>query len=305
MKALQDLEIFVRTVDSGSLSASARALHITPAAASAALKRLEAELQATLLVRSTRSLRVTPEGALFLEHCRSALNTLEQGRQALFTGRRQVQGVLRLSASSDLGRNLLVPWLDAFGQQHPQVRFRLQLSDRMADVYTDPVDAAFCYGEPPDSKLVALPVAPENRRVLCASPAYLAQRGIPQTPQELTEHDGLCFMLGQDIDDRWSFWRDGQESIVRVCGGHIANDGDVVRRWAVAGRGVAYKAQIDVADDLAQGRLVALCTDWLTEPAPLYMVLPARGQLTPALRLLREFVALQCEGLQAPKSAGL
>jgi DNA-binding transcriptional LysR family regulator len=302
MKALQDLEIFVRTVDSGSLSAAARALGITPAAASAALMRLEAELQATLLIRSTRSLRVTPEGALFLEHCRSALSTLRDGQQALFTGRRQVHGVLRLAASSDLGRNLLVPWLDAFGQQHPQVRFRLQLSDRMTTVYAEPVDAAFVYGEPADSNLVALPVAPDNRRVLCASPAYLAQRG---TPQELTDHDGLCFMRGQDVNDRWSFWRDGVETIVHVRGGHIANDGDVVRRWAVAGRGVAFQSRIDVANDLAQGRLVPLCTDWLTEPAPLYMVLPDGRQLTPALRLLREFVASQCEALQGSKNAGL
>jgi DNA-binding transcriptional LysR family regulator len=305
MKALQDLEIFVRTVDSGSLSATARALGITPAAASAALKRLEAELQATLLVRSTRSLRVTPEGALFLEHCRSALGTLRDAQQALFTGRMPVHGMLRLAAPSDLGRNLLVPWLDAFERQHPQVRFQLQLSDRIADVRSDPVDAAFVYGEPPDSNLVALPVAPDNRCVLCASPAYLAQRGTPQSPQELTDHDGLCFMRGQDVKDRWSFWRDGEESIVHVRGGHIANDGDVVRRWAVAGRGVAYKSRIDIADDLALGRLTPLCTDWLTEPAPLYMVLPDRRQLTPALRLLHEFVALQCAALQGSKNAGL
>lgn len=305
MKALQDLEIFVRTVDSGSLSATARALKITPAAASAALKRLETELQATLFVRSTRSLRLTTEGALYLEHCRAALTTLREGQQALFTGRTQVSGVLRLAASSDLGRNLLVPWLDAFEQQHPQVRFRLQLSDCMAKMYSDPVDAAFRYGEPPDSSLVALPLAPDNRRVLCASPAYLEQRGTPRAPQDLTDHDCLCFMIGQDVNDRWSFWRDGQETIVRVRGGHVANDGDVIRRWAVAGRGVAYTARIDIAGDLAHGRLVALCTDWLTEPMPLYMVLPDRCQLTPALRLLREFVALQCEGLKVPKSAGL
>lgn len=305
MKALQDLEIFVRTVDSGSLSATARALGITPAAASAALKRLESELQATLLLRSTRSLQVTPEGALFLERCRLALNTLKEGRQELFTGRRQVHGLLRLAASSDLGRNLLVPWLDAFEAQHPQVRFRLQLSDRMPNVHSDSVDAAFCYGEPPDSSLVALPVAPENRRVLCASPAYLALRGTPQTPQQLSGHDGLCFIFGQDVNDRWRFWKGGQETIVRVRGGHVANDGDVVRRWAVAGRGVAYKARIDIADDLAHGRLVALCTDWLTEPAPLCMVLPHGRPLTPALRLLREFVALHCEALKTPGSAGL
>ena len=175
MKALQDLDIFVRTVDTGSLSATARALDITPAAASAALKRLEAELHAPLLVRSTRSLRLTPEGSLFLEHARLALATLGEGMQALSTGRHQVQGVLRLAASSDMGRNVLLPWLDAFQARHPQLRYRLTLSDRMSNLFSEPVDAAFRHGKPRDSSLVALPVAPNNRRVLVASPAYVQQ----------------------------------------------------------------------------------------------------------------------------------
>lgn len=313
MKALQDLDIFVRTVDSGSLSATARALDITPAAASAALKRLEAELHTTLLVRSTRSLRLTPEGSLFLEHCRSALNTLRDGQLALGTGRQQVQGTLRLAASSDMGRNLLLPWLDQFQTQHPQVRFRLQLSDRMANMFSEPVDAAFRHGAPPDSSLVALPVAPTNRRILCASPAYLAARGTPTTPHDLAGHDCLCFMLGSEVNDRWSFWPQGEEEsqkpgknpgqkqapevVVHARGGHVTNDGDVVRRWALAGRGIAYKAWLDVAEDLNAGRLVALCPGWQTEPVPIYMVLPDRRQLTPALRLLREFVAQRCAAL--------
>lgn len=297
MKALQDLDIFVRTVDTGSLSATARALDITPAAASAALKRLEAELQATLLVRSTRSLRLTPEGALFLEHARLALATLGEGQQALSTGRHQVQGVLRLAASSDMGRNVLLPWLDDFQDQNPQVRFRLSLSDRMANMYSEPVDAAFRHGKPPDSNLVALPVAPHNRRVLVASPEYLRVHGTPATPQALVDHDCLCFVLGGEVNDRWNFSRNGQALTVKVQAGHVTNDGDVVRRWALAGRGVAYKAWIDVAHDLAAGRLVTLCPDWQTEPMPLYMVLPDRRQLTPALRLLREFVTAACAAL--------
>jgi len=297
MKALQDLDIFVRTVDTGSLSATARALDITPAAASAALKRLEAELQVSLLVRSTRSLRLTPEGAVFLEHARLALTTLGEGQQALSTGRHQVQGVLRLAASSDMGRNVLLPWLEDFQDQHPQVRFRLTLSDRMANMYSEPVDAAFRHGKPRDSSLVALPVAPGNRRVLVASPGYLQAHGTPATPQALAEHDCLCFMLAGEVNDRWTFARDGQALAVRVQGGHVTNDGDVVRRWALAGRGVAYKAWIDVAHDLAAGRLVALCPEWETEHVPLYMVLPDRRQLTPALRLLREFVAQACATL--------
>lgn len=301
MKALQDLDIFVRTVDTGSLSATARALDITPAAASAALKRLEAEVQAPLLVRSTRSLRLTPEGALFLEHARLALGTLGEGLQALSTGRHQVQGVLRLAASSDMGRNVLLPWLDAFQDRHPQLRYRLTLSDRMANMFSEPVDAAFRHGKPRDSSLVALPVAPHNRRVLVASPAYLAQRGAPASPQELVDHDCLCFMLGEEVNDRWTFRRGSEAQQVRVQGGHVCNDGDVVRRWALAGRGIAYKAWVDVAQDVAQGRLQLLCPQWDTEPVPVYMVLPDRRQLTPGLRLLREFVARACaDWPQAP-----
>ncbi|WP_294770128.1 LysR family transcriptional regulator [uncultured Rhodoferax sp.] len=304
MKALQDLDIFVRTVDTGSLSATARALDITPAAASAALKRLEAELHAPLLVRSTRSLRLTPEGSLFLEHARLALATLGEGMQALSTGRHQVQGVLRLAASSDMGRNVLLPWLDAFQARHPQLRYRLTLSDRMSNLFSEPVDAAFRHGKPRDSSLVALPVAPNNRRVLVASPAYVQQHGAPATPQDLAAHDCLCFVLGEEVNDRWTFRRGDDALVVRAQGGHVCNDGDVVRRWALAGRGVAYKAWVDVAQDVVQGRLQLLCPEWDTEPVPLYMVLPDRRQLTPGLRLLREFVAEACAAWPQPPAVG-
>jgi DNA-binding transcriptional LysR family regulator len=297
MKALQDLEIFVRTVDTGSLSATARSLDLTPAAASAALKRLEEELQAPLFVRSTRSLRLTREGEVFLAHCRPALAALRDAQLELASGRQQVRGMLQLAAPSDFGRNLLLPWLEAFQQMHPEIQYRLHLSDRVTNVYSDLVDAAFRQGEPPDSSMLALPLDLTNRRVLCASPAYLEKHGTPGKPQALAQHTCLCFMLGEDVYDRWKFWRDGEEATVRVGGGNIANDGDVVRLWALAGRGVIYKSGLDVASDLAAGRLVALCTEWQTEASPMYMVLPGRRQLTPGLRLLREFIGERCAAL--------
>ncbi len=297
MKALQDLEIFVRTVDSGSLSATARSLDLTPAAASAALKRLEAELQAPLFVRSTRSLRLTREGEVFLAHCRPALGALRDAQHELTSGQQQVRGVLQLAAPSDLGRNVLLPWLEEFQALHPGIQYRLHLSGRLANVYSDMVDAAFRYGEPPDSSLVALPLETTNRRVLCASPAYLQAHGSPASPHGLAEHSCLCFMRDEDVRDRWQFSRGAEELTVRVRGGNVSNDGDVVRRWALAGRGIAYKSGLDVANDLAEGRLRALCTDWQAEPAPLYMVLPDRRQLTPGLRLLREFIGERCAAL--------
>ncbi|MEJ5127569.1 LysR family transcriptional regulator [Comamonas sp. MYb21] len=292
MKALNDLDIFVRTADNGSLSSTARALDLTPAAASAALKRLEGELGVPLFLRSTRSMRLTPHGEVFLDQCRPALAALQQAGEQLAAGEQALRGVLKLSAPSDFGRNLLLPWLNEFQDLHPHVDIRLQLSDRMANVYSEPVDAAIRYGKPPDSNLVALPLAAWNRRVLCAAPSYLAKHGAPATPHDLSEHDCLCFMFGEDIHDRWRFsLGDAPEISVRVKSVNVSNDGDAVRRWALLGKGIAYKAGFDVAADLAMGRLQSLCSQWTTEAAPLFLVVPSRRQVTPLVRCLRDFIS--------------
>ncbi len=298
MKALQDFDIFVRTADSGSLSAAARALDLTPAAASAALKRLEAELGAQLFVRSTRSLRLTQQGEAFLAQCRPALEALQQASQWLAHGEQALRGVLRLSVPSDLGRNVMLPWFNDFQDLHPDVSLRLHFSDSLAKVYSEPVDAAFRYGQPPDSSLVVLPIAPDNRRVLCASPAYIEKHGAPTTPKELNTHECLCFMLGEDVHDSWRFSRQGEADVtVHVGGRAVANDGDVVRRWALQGRGIAYKSRLDVVRDLAQGQLHPLCSEWQAEAAPLFMAVPSRHQLTPLLRCLADFVAERARAL--------
>lgn len=291
MKALQDLEIFVRTADSGNLSMTARALHLTPAAASASLKRLEQEIGVQLFVRSTRHLRLTQAGVFFLEQCRPALASIEEARQQLTQDHPELKGLLQLSAPSDLGRNLLLPWLDEFQDLHPQVRLQLHLSDRLANVYADPVDAVFRYGKPRDSSLVALPVAPSNRRVLCAAPSYIEKFGIPTHPHQLAQHKCLCFMIGQDIHNRWEFSQSTEEAIaLHVNAVNISNDGDVVRHWVLNGKGIAYRSYLDIAKDLAKGHLRALCTDWQTEAAPLYFTVSGRRQITPLLRTLNEFI---------------
>lgn len=300
MKALQDLEIFVKTADGGSLSAAARSLDLSPAVASAALKRLEAELGTALFVRSTRSLRLTQSGEAFLLRCRQALETLRLGREELADGG-GLQGELLLSLPSDLGRNVMLSWLDEFLALHPRVRLRLQLSDRLADVYRQPVDVAVRYGELPDSNLVALPLAPDCRRVLCASPGYLDRHGAPASPQALAGHACLCFMLSDYVHDHWRFRRGDEEVALRVDPVRVSDDGDAVRRWALAGQGIALKSQLDVAADLAAGRLVALCPDWECEPAPLYLICADRRQLSPVVQALREFLAGRCgEALAVP-----
>jgi len=301
MKALADLRLFIRTADLGSLSAAARQLDVSAAVASAALKRLEAELDARLFVRSTRSLRLTTEGERFLGHAREALRMLDEGSQALHGDHAELRGELRISAPSDVGRNMLLPWLDAFCERHPRLQLRLLLSDSVVDVYRQSVDLALRYGLPPDSGLVALPLAPNNRRVLVAAPAYLERRGLLASPHDLPAHNCLRFMLADELHTQWRFTSAAGKGIaIGVEGDRISDDGDMVRRWALAGLGITNKSWLDVVQDVAAGRLQTLCTDWIGEASPLNIISPHRRLLSPAVRGLRAFLQTHCASVPPP-----
>lgn len=287
----EDLRIFVSAAAAGSFSAAARELGITPAVASAAVKRLEAALDVRLFVRSTRSLRLTPEGEHYRDHAVSALAALEAGRGAVQRDRDAISGTLSLSMPSDLGRNVLLPWLDEFQRQHERIRLQLRISDRLSDLHRQGVDIAIRYGDPGDSNMIALPLAPDNVRVLCASPEYFASHGMPRAPEDLRRHNCLTFMLNDAPHERWRFARDGEVSEVTVKGDRAADDGEVVRRWALAGDGLAYKSRLDVAPDLDAGRLVEALTDYEGERSPLYLLCVERSRLSPAVRFLRDFLA--------------
>jgi DNA-binding transcriptional LysR family regulator len=296
IRNLQDLGIFVATADQGGLSAAARLLDISPAVASAALKRLEADLDAALFVRTTRSMRLTLAGERLLARARPLLDGLRDAEDELAAGQDRVEGQLQISMPSDLGRHVVLPWLNEFQARHPDVRLRLQLTDRRADIYREPVDIALRFGKPPASNMVALPLLPHNPRVLCAAPAYLARRGVPAAPHDLAQHNCLCFMTDETVNDRWHF-RKGNDAIeVTVQGDRVADDSEIVRRWALAGLGVCYRSRIDVHADLASGRLRLLCPEWEGNNVPLYMVLANRRQVSPAVRVLREFLVARVQG---------
>ncbi|HRJ51627.1 MAG TPA: LysR family transcriptional regulator [Candidatus Thiothrix moscowensis] len=295
IKNLGDLEVFMLTAESGSLSAAARLLNISPALTSAALKRLETDLGLMLFVRSTRSLRLTPEGQRLLPAAKLALQELHDALEELSTGKQVIRGHLQISIPSDLGRNQVLNWLDAFQNEYPEVTIRLHLSDSITDLYRQPVDVAIRYGDLPDSNLIALPLLPQNRRVLCASPIYLAKHGKPNTPDELSRHNCLRFNLDDNVHEQWQFYRDGQTLTVMVNGNRRANDGDAVHRWALAGHGIAYKSMLDVLPSLRTGELVRLCPDWEGEPTPLWLVCADRRQLSPTVVLLREHLQKCCK----------
>lgn len=304
MRTLRDMEVFVAAADLGGLSAAARRLDLSPAAASMAIKRLEQELGAPLFLRTTRSLRLTREGQVFLEPCRQALQLLLDGRDAALTGSAVLSGLLQLSVPSDLGRNWILPWLDDFQAQHHNVELRLLLSDRVADIFRQPVDLALRYGSLADSSLVALPLVTDNRRVLCAAPDYVKRFGAPATPQELPQHNCLCFVVGDQMHDRWRFFLNGYETSVQVRGDRSSDDGDAVRRWVLAGHGIAFKSALDIADDLHSGRLQRLCAPWQGESVPLNLICSERRQISPLVQALRAFLTQRCLQLLARVPAG-
>lgn len=297
MLRLDDLTVFVRTADRGSLSAAARELEISPALASVAVKRLEGELGLRLFARTTRSLRLTEEGERYLRHARGALRMLQDGHDALTEGKEALGGVLKISMPSDLGRNMLVGWLDQFQALYPKVSYQLSVGDRVSDMYRQPVDIAIRYGRQEDSNLIALPLAPGNRRVLVASPGYVQQHGALTDLRDLARLNCLRFMLDDVIHDRWNFYgADGAPALaVHVQGDRSADDADLVRRWAVAGLGVAYKSRLDVSGDLGAGRLLVLMPHVQGEPTPLHMVCMHRSQVSATVLRLRDFLRERCE----------
>lgn len=278
------------TAREGTLSAAARQLGVTPAAASATLKRLEAQLGARLFERSTRAMRLTPQGQTLIDYAQRALDLLAEGESLVSADRGALVGTLRVAAPSDLARGTLLPWLDDFLALHPDLQLALSVGDRLLDVMRDEVDVALRYGELADSRLVARRMV-LTRRVLCASPAYLARHGAPTLPQDLTQHNCLIFQLGGRPSRRWRFERDGQWTEVRVGGNRSADDAALARQWALAGVGITLKSALDVHGDLASGALVRLLPEWQGEPYALHALLPS-GRFVPArVRALVDFLA--------------
>ncbi|RZL63054.1 MAG: LysR family transcriptional regulator [Variovorax sp.] len=289
---LSDLQVLVHTARGGTLTAAARTLGLTPAAASATLKRLEAQVGARLFERSTRAMRLTPQGQTLLDYASRAFELLAEGESLVSADRGALLGTVRVAAPSDLTRRVLMPWFDEFLSLHPGVQLALSVGDRPLDVMRDEVDVALRSGPLADSRLVARRLA-DSRPVLCASPDYLRRHPAPRTPQDLLQHNCLTFHRAGRRQRLWRFFRDGQWTEVRVDGDRTADDASLARQWALAGVGITFKSELDVRQDEAAGALVRLLPEWDTEPYPLHALLPS-GRFVPArVRALVDFLALK------------
>lgn len=295
---LEDLHVILKVSEFHSITAAATQLDMSTATASAAVKRVEKALGVELFIRTTRHLRLSTAGERYIPQCEQALNTLEQAKQQIKNDLDIVDGELRIALSSDLGRNLVTPWLDEFMNQHPDVSARVNISDSNVDFFRDSIDIALRYGSPNDAHLYGFKIC-NVPRLLCASPAYLDKHGTPKHPHDLPSHNGLLYQLYDRIYDVWKFQSTGTEYKIKMKSNRAANDGDLVRRWCIAGKGLAVKSCLDMSTDLLAGNIVSVMPEFKPTPTELWLVFPSRQLITPAARLIRDKVKKECTAILA------
>jgi len=285
----QEMAVFSRIVASGSLSAAARELGISPALVSRRLAGLESRLGVRLVNRTTRSLNLTVEGARYYEVCTRVLAEIEEADAEVSVGRVEPQGALKVALPASFGHQHVAPLVPQFAARYPKVQLALSLSDRTVSIIDEGFDVAVCIADLRDSSLTARRLAP-NRRVVCASPAYLRAHGTPRTPEELAQHN--CLVTG-DFASTWEYKApDGRPGTVRVSGRYCCDNWEVLREWALAGLGIALKSTWDVHRQLEDGSLVVLLPGYAfhTDVA-IYAVYPHRRFLPAKTRVFIEFLA--------------
>ncbi|MHC1481002.1 LysR family transcriptional regulator [Frateuria aurantia] len=290
MMMLDHLRLFVAIVERGGLAAGGRELGLSPASVSERLAALERYYAASLLSRSTRSLRLTEEGRLVLEGARQLLGDELNLRSRVRDGTDKIAGPIRLTAPVDLGETRIVPLLDRFLAEHPDVSVDLDLSDSFVDLVARGVDFAIRYGALTDSSLKARRIG-ENRHVVCAAPDYLDRHGAPGHPAELAGHDCILMRFGTNIKRQWAFRIDGERREVAVKGRRIANSGGLARRWCLDGHGIAQKSVWDVQQDLDAGRLVEVLAGFALSGNALQIVYPSPQVQPRRVRALIEAIA--------------
>mgnify|MGYP003626228686 CR=1 FL=1 len=196
---------------------------------------------------------------------------------------------MRIALSSDLGRNLVTSWLNEFMENHPAISLRANISDHNIDFYRDSVDLALRYGSPNNANIYGFKIC-NVPRLLCATQEYLDKNGTPQHPQDLASHNGLFYQLQDITHDVWDFSQQKATFKIKMRGNRVSNDGDLVRRWCVAGKGVAMKSALDMSNDLLSGKVVSLLPEFTPTATELWLIFPNRQSITPAARLLRDML---------------
>ena len=304
MAKLNNLATFIEVVKRGGFASAARSLGLPRSTVSLRVKSLEDQLDTRLLRRSTRAISLTDDGRALFDRIEEPFSILDQALDQISDGRDTLRGTIRLTAPADFPYAPLAEAMTSFRRIHPDVRFDVKLTNDVLDMIEENIDLAIRIGALDDSRMVARLIAP-NRRVLCASPDYLARRGAPQMPADLADHDCLLLVGSGGRQDVWRLGTPGGgEVAVRVHGRFESNFGEVLRDASLAGQGIVVHSLWHVADDLRAGRLKVVLPDFPLATTSISAVMPQRRLVPPRVRAFVDFLS-EAFGEHPPWERGL
>lgn len=279
------MQVFVAVADEGGFARAGRRLSLSPPAVTRAIGSLELRLGAPLFHRTTRRVRLTEAGTRFLADCRRILAELEAAEAAAAGEHAELRGQIGVTASVVFGRMHVAPLLFDFLARHPRVTARTLFVDRIVDLIDEGLDIAVRIAHLPDSALHAVPVG-SVRRVVCASPAFLAAHGEPRAPAELARFSAIAFSIGGEATETWTF---ASGEFVRPHSQLLANSNDVAIAGAVAGHGLARVLSYQVAPQLRAGELRLVLEEFEPPPVPVSLVTLEGRRAAPRVRRFLDF----------------
>jgi DNA-binding transcriptional LysR family regulator len=284
---LTQIEAFVAAVDEGSLARAALKAQVTAAMIGRRIDALERRLRVKLLHRSTRRLALTEQGAAYLDDCRRVLDDLERTEALLSEGRHRATGHLVVAAPAGFGRRHVASHAPAFLARHPEVRLSFNLTDLVVDLVRLGFDLGIRIGGALDPNFVAIKLA-ANRRVVCASPAYLARHGTPRTLEDLKKHNCLAFNLEGGQQRGWYFRRGDRPVTIRVSGSLDCNDGELLHRWTLEGLGLSWRSTWEIAGALSRGSLVTVLDEFALPAYDVMAIYPQQRHVPAKIRFFVE-----------------
>lgn len=291
MDRLTSLEVLLAIIDSGGFGRAAERLGMSPAMVSAHVARLEDRLGARLIDRSTRRFALTQQGHRFVEDTRAILDAIAKAEGAVRRGAKGPSGRVLIDAPGAIGMRFIVPAVPAFRDRHPEIAVDLSFSERSMVFRPEGFDIMIRVGEPPEGRGQVIPVG-ETRFVQVASPDYVARKGVPVTPDQLSEHDTIIYATAErPLGRRWRFWREGDVRWVRPTSVAAFNHGDAISAAAVAGVGIAQTLEFLVAPELASGRLIPILTEWNRNPVPIQLYVPEDRMKRSAVKAAVDFLS--------------
>ncbi|MGE5511641.1 MAG: LysR substrate-binding domain-containing protein [Bacteroidota bacterium] len=283
---IQDMRIFARVAAVQNLSAVGTELGLTPGTISKRIQALEDDLCARLFDRTTRSIRITEEGAKFLVHVERILTEIETARAAVSANVEQPKGKLKISAPASFGRSFVGPAITAFAGAYPDIEVQIDLTDRLVNLQEEGYDVVVRTGVLMDSSLIAKRLAPDVQ-IIAASPRYLEKHGVPHRPEDLTLHS--CLVLGDAA--HWTFSKGGKDTTVRVGGRLKSNNGDILRHAAIEGHGLVRISESRVIPQLKSGALCRVLADYEVEAcSAIWALYPRTKHVLPKLRVFLDFL---------------